>query len=122
MKDLIRVSLPLPLFTWLAQVSPILSSLYNSFCLINLPFKRVGEGGSQRRDSEKGKGVGRISSGALRANLGYLSQGRRYPYKVFFFFFFSFLMFFVTYMIPDRVKPAKMSKRNYKYFVLWLDE
>lgn len=46
----------------------------------------MGEGGSQRRDSEKGKGVGRISSGALRANLGYLSQGRRYPYKVFFFF------------------------------------
>jgi hypothetical protein len=81
MKDFIRVSLPLPLFTWLAQVSPILSSLYNSFCLINLPFKRVGEGGSQRRDSEKGKGVGRISSGALRANLGYLSQGRRYPYN-----------------------------------------
>jgi hypothetical protein len=67
--------------------------------------------------------VGRISSGALRANLGYLSQGRRYPYKVFFFsFFFSFLMFFVTYMIPDRVKPAKEGKRNYNYFVLWLDE
>jgi hypothetical protein len=117
MKDLIRVSLPLPLFTWLAQVSPILSSLYNSFCLINLPFKRVGEGGSQRRDSEKGKGVGRISSGALRANLGYLSQGRRYPYKVFFFsFFFSFLMFFVTYMIPDRVKPAKRGQEKLQLF------
>ena len=122
MKDFIRVSLPLPLFTWLAQVSPILSSLYNSFSLINPPFKRVGEGGSQRRDSEKGKGVGRISSGALRANLGYLSQGRRYPYKVFFFFLSFFLMFFVTYMIPDRVKPAKVGKRNYNYFVLWLDE
>jgi hypothetical protein len=24
--------------------------------------------------------VGGVSSGALRANLGYLSQGRRYPY------------------------------------------
>jgi hypothetical protein len=59
MKDFIRVSLPLPLFTWLAQVSPILSSLYNSFSLINLPFKRVGRGevlreGIQRRAKEWG--------------------------------------------------------------------